>query len=210
MRAKRPNSYGTPHSAASNWFAESSFKTAQLSGRPTILHPSWYTFKFSDTWQLVINTGTTIVTFLMVFLIENTQIPRRLPKSGGAGQSHRALRLCMMVATNHIPSPSVVATMVTSAPITTAVHQAVVDRSDHPLSAAAFINRLNAERPSPRRSITSVNVQRLRNERFDMALDLGLRWSRMDRRRRKNCALAIQKAKATAEGALDGLAGFYR
>jgi len=31
------------------------------------------TFHFSDTWQLIINTGTTIVTFLMVFLIQNTQ-----------------------------------------------------------------------------------------------------------------------------------------
>jgi low affinity Fe/Cu permease len=31
------------------------------------------TFRYSDTWQLVINTGTTIVTFLMVFLIQNTQ-----------------------------------------------------------------------------------------------------------------------------------------
>ena len=31
------------------------------------------TFKFSNTWQLIINTGTTIVTFLMVFLIQNTQ-----------------------------------------------------------------------------------------------------------------------------------------
>lgn len=31
------------------------------------------TFNFSDTWQLIINTGTTIVTFLMVFLIQNTQ-----------------------------------------------------------------------------------------------------------------------------------------
>ena len=30
-------------------------------------------FHFSDTWQLVINTGTTVVTFLMVFLIQNTQ-----------------------------------------------------------------------------------------------------------------------------------------
>ncbi|HET8547852.1 MAG TPA: low affinity iron permease family protein [Bryobacteraceae bacterium] len=30
-------------------------------------------FHFSDSWQLVINTGTTIVTFLMVFLIQNTQ-----------------------------------------------------------------------------------------------------------------------------------------
>ena len=30
-------------------------------------------FKYSDTWQLVINTGTTVITFLMVFLIQNTQ-----------------------------------------------------------------------------------------------------------------------------------------
>jgi len=30
-------------------------------------------FRYSDTWQLVINTGTTIVTFLMVFLIQHTQ-----------------------------------------------------------------------------------------------------------------------------------------
>ena len=30
-------------------------------------------FNFSDTWQLIINTGTTIITFLMVFLIQNTQ-----------------------------------------------------------------------------------------------------------------------------------------
>jgi low affinity Fe/Cu permease len=30
-------------------------------------------FRFSDTWQLVINTGTTIITFLMVFLVQNTQ-----------------------------------------------------------------------------------------------------------------------------------------
>jgi|JI6StandDraft_1071083.scaffolds.fasta_scaffold114845_1 low affinity Fe/Cu permease len=56
---------------------------AQLSGRPitfllaaaTIL--VWLItgpiFHYSDTWQLVINTGTTIITFLMVFLIQNTQ-----------------------------------------------------------------------------------------------------------------------------------------
>jgi low affinity Fe/Cu permease len=30
-------------------------------------------FQYSDTWQLIINTGTTVVTFLMVFLIQNTQ-----------------------------------------------------------------------------------------------------------------------------------------
>jgi low affinity Fe/Cu permease len=34
---------------------------------------SGFVFHYSDTWQLVINTGTTIVTFLMVFLIQNTQ-----------------------------------------------------------------------------------------------------------------------------------------
>src|SRR3982750_261123 len=58
-------------------------KLAVLSGRPaTFLVASgavvlWALsgpiFHFSDTWQLVINTSTTIVTFLMVFLIQNTQ-----------------------------------------------------------------------------------------------------------------------------------------
>jgi low affinity Fe/Cu permease len=57
--------------------------TAHYSGRPAafILAASTIAvwgisgpiFGFSDTWQLVINTGTTIVTFLMVFLIQNTQ-----------------------------------------------------------------------------------------------------------------------------------------
>jgi low affinity Fe/Cu permease len=65
------------------WFTRFAKKTAQLSGRPaafglalaTIL--AWLVtgpvFGFSDTWQLIINTGTTIITFLMVFLIQNTQ-----------------------------------------------------------------------------------------------------------------------------------------
>ena len=57
--------------------------TARLSGRPKVftfavlLVLVWMAtgplFGFSATWQLVINTGTTIVTFLMVFLIQNTQ-----------------------------------------------------------------------------------------------------------------------------------------
>ena len=67
----------------SSWFTRLAKRTAQLAGRPaafglaaaTIL--VWLVagpiFGFSDTWQLVINTGTTIVTFLMVFLIQNTQ-----------------------------------------------------------------------------------------------------------------------------------------
>ena len=57
--------------------------TARFSGRPLAfalavgIVAAWVLsgplFHFSDTWQLVINTGTTVVTFLMVFLIQNTQ-----------------------------------------------------------------------------------------------------------------------------------------
>ena len=57
--------------------------TAHVAGRPvtfalaSLVIALWALtgpiFHFSDTWQLVINTGTTIVTFLMVFLIQNTQ-----------------------------------------------------------------------------------------------------------------------------------------
>ena len=56
---------------------------ARETGRPSIFVLALLTvivwgatgpiFHFSDTWQLVINTGTTIVTFLMVFLIQNSQ-----------------------------------------------------------------------------------------------------------------------------------------
>jgi low affinity Fe/Cu permease len=58
-------------------------KTSRWTGHPAsfiaalaivvIWGASGRVFQFSDTWQLVINTGTTIVTFLMVFLIQNTQ-----------------------------------------------------------------------------------------------------------------------------------------
>jgi len=57
--------------------------TARTTGRPAAfvlalaVVTAWLltgpAFGYSDTWQLVINTGTTIVTFLMVFLIQNTQ-----------------------------------------------------------------------------------------------------------------------------------------
>jgi low affinity Fe/Cu permease len=66
-----------------SWFTRFAKKTAQLSGRPATFGIAcavillWIVsgpvFGFSDTWQLIINTGTTIVTFLMVFLIQNTQ-----------------------------------------------------------------------------------------------------------------------------------------
>ena len=64
-------------------FARMANATARAAGRPftfiacvavvVIWAVSGPMFHFSDTWQLVINTGTTIVTFLMVFLIQNTQ-----------------------------------------------------------------------------------------------------------------------------------------
>jgi low affinity Fe/Cu permease len=66
-----------------SWFTHFAKWTARVSGRPLTfvvalaIILAWAitgpVFGFSDTWQLVINTGTTIVTFLMVFLIQNTQ-----------------------------------------------------------------------------------------------------------------------------------------
>jgi low affinity Fe/Cu permease len=66
-----------------SWFTSFASRTSELSGHPlTFLFAAlivivWGAlgpvFGFSNTWQLVINTGTTIVTFLMVFLIQNTQ-----------------------------------------------------------------------------------------------------------------------------------------
>ncbi len=66
-----------------SWFTRLAKTTAHMAGRPAafILATGvilvWLVtgpfFHFSDTWQLVINTGTTIVTFLMVFLIQCTQ-----------------------------------------------------------------------------------------------------------------------------------------
>jgi uncharacterized membrane protein len=64
-------------------FSRFASKMAQLVGHPfmflfaVVALLAWAAvgplFRFSDTWQLVINTGTTIVTFLVVFLIQNTQ-----------------------------------------------------------------------------------------------------------------------------------------
>src|SRR5687768_4039458 len=66
-----------------SWFSRFAKLTARITGKPLTFMIAvsivavWAVtgplFGFSDTWQLVINTGTTIVTFLMVFLIQNTQ-----------------------------------------------------------------------------------------------------------------------------------------
>jgi low affinity Fe/Cu permease len=84
MRATLPvSSIGGGASSGSTTFGRLAAKTSQLAGKGTtfllatavvvlwaITGPM---FNYSDTWQLIINTGTTIVTFLMVFLIQNSQ-----------------------------------------------------------------------------------------------------------------------------------------
>jgi low affinity Fe/Cu permease len=67
----------------SDWFDSFARKASLFCGKPVVFLGAvaivlvWAAtgpmFRYSDTWQLVINTGTTIITFLMVFLIQNTQ-----------------------------------------------------------------------------------------------------------------------------------------
>ena len=69
--------------ASKSWFTHFAAGAARATGKPVTFAIAvlviivWAVtgpiFGFSDTWQLIINTGTTIVTFLMVFLIQNTQ-----------------------------------------------------------------------------------------------------------------------------------------
>src|SRR5688572_19988981 len=73
----------SPHLSSKKLFTRFANKIARAAGHPAsfisalMLILGWGIvgpiFGFSNTWQLVINTGTTIVTFLMVFLIQNTQ-----------------------------------------------------------------------------------------------------------------------------------------
>ena len=66
-----------------SWYSRFAKTASRFCGRPRVFTMAvaiiliWIItgpiFGFSDTWQLVINTGTTIITFLMVFLIQNTQ-----------------------------------------------------------------------------------------------------------------------------------------
>lgn len=66
-----------------SWFSTFAKKTSRITGQPITFLMAFLVivvwaitgplFQFSDTWQLVINTSTTIITFLMVFLIQCTQ-----------------------------------------------------------------------------------------------------------------------------------------
>ena len=82
-RVHCPNSSPVPPPTTSARFTRFARWTSRHAGRPStfliavLVIIAWAVtgpiFGFSDTWQLVINTGTTIVTFLMVFLIQRTQ-----------------------------------------------------------------------------------------------------------------------------------------
>jgi low affinity Fe/Cu permease len=84
MRSSLPvSAYGGGSSTNGTLFGKVASWTASLAGKPAAFLIAIATvvvwgitgpiFQYSDTWQLVINTGTTIITFLMVFLIQNTQ-----------------------------------------------------------------------------------------------------------------------------------------
>ena len=72
-----------PAAKPRSWYSRMAKATSRFSGRPAVFALAlgmiavWVVtgplFHFSDTWQLVINTTTTIITFLMVFLIQSTQ-----------------------------------------------------------------------------------------------------------------------------------------
>src|SRR3569832_2635045 len=81
--AKLSTKQAAKHKGAGRLFDELAAKVARWTGRPLAFGLAllvifvWAVtgpiFQYSDTWQLIINTGTTIVTFLMVFLIQNSQ-----------------------------------------------------------------------------------------------------------------------------------------
>src|SRR4029079_14834272 len=82
QKAKQPQQHHHDHGAKS-WFDKFSSAVTRASGSPYAFGSAlgivvlWAVtgplFKFSDSWQLVINTGTTIITFLMVFVIQQSQ-----------------------------------------------------------------------------------------------------------------------------------------
>lgn len=83
MTFPNPSARSIRPTKSKSWFNRLAKWTARVAGRPSAFGVAvavilvWICtgpfFGFGDTWQLVINTGTTIVTFLMVFLIQNTQ-----------------------------------------------------------------------------------------------------------------------------------------
>jgi low affinity Fe/Cu permease len=93
-----PSSIPPRYAAMKRAFADIAPTIDQLSGRPRtfgialLIIAAWALsgplFNFSDTWQLIINTSTTIITFLMVFVIQNTQ-----NRDGAAIQANELIRV---------------------------------------------------------------------------------------------------------------------
>ena len=84
MRGILPvSAFGAGHKSTRSFFSSLAANTSHFAGRASAFLLALFVvviwaisgpfFNYSDTWQLVINTGTTIVTFLMVFLIQHTQ-----------------------------------------------------------------------------------------------------------------------------------------
>ena len=75
-KKKKPATLVAAFNVAAQWTSHASGHPATFAGACAVV-VLWVitgpVFNYSDTWQLVINTGTTIITFLMVFLIQNTQ-----------------------------------------------------------------------------------------------------------------------------------------
>lgn len=101
-----------PH-RATKIFGDLATRTSQTAGHASTLMMAvavvivWVVtgpvFGFSDTWQLVINTGTTIVTFLMVFLIQNFAEPRQRCDTGQAGRVDPSERRPKLIRRHRAP-----------------------------------------------------------------------------------------------------------
>src|SRR5581483_11638820 len=73
---RKPFSLGVAFNTAAQWTSQQCGRASTFAVACVVIVVWAVTgplFQYSDTWQLIINTGTTIVTFLMVFLIQNTQ-----------------------------------------------------------------------------------------------------------------------------------------
>jgi len=130
------------------WFTWFSHETSRLAGRPstflaaTLVIVVWAVtgpiFHFSDTWQLVINTGTTIITFLMVFLIQNTQNRDTLALQ---------IKLAELIIAVHGAQNRVAAVEDMSDEDLEALHQAYRTRADETLGS---LEQRRARRPAAR------------------------------------------------------------
>jgi low affinity Fe/Cu permease len=97
-----------PEAPRQGWFGAFAHEAARLTGKPAafllalLMIVVWASvgpvFGFSDTWQLIINTSTTIITFLMVFLIQTTQNRDTLALQAKLAE----IILCMPKAPNSI------------------------------------------------------------------------------------------------------------